>query len=275
MFGDKLLEIRQSMGFSSALSFYQSLEQRSSLEFNYAYYKKMENGEKLPSVKIVHQMMGLLPQSYGESLILSYCQQQFPKHDHLFKEKSSFKSPKKKDKPSAISKKVKASTHIGQQELTERQIATIASTPEHFYLFSLMTLSRRPLEHQELLEFFNEQVLFNIVKDLEQVKLAYAEGQEYMASYPEYSYPRATTESLKKIFLKLDEYESTKLQFFKLSKRTRGHFFRRISPRYLELMLNSIELLYQTMRMSDDLDAKQNEMVCSLSVRLDAGELPG
>lgn len=275
MFGDKLLEIRKDLGFSSALSFYQSLEQRSVLEFNYAYYKKMENNEKLPSVKIVQQMIGLLPASYGESLILAYCQNQFPKHDHLFKEKPQYKAPVKKTMPQASQKKLTSVTHIGQQELSERQIATIASSPEHFYLFSLMTLSRRPLQQEELLAFFEPQNLSQIMKDLEKVKLAYCEGSEYMASYPEYSYPRATTESLKKLFSKLDEYEAMKLQFFKLTKRTRGHFFRRISPRYLELILNSIELLYQTVRMSDDLDTKQNEMVCSLSVRLDAGEIPG
>jgi hypothetical protein len=275
MFGDKLLEIRKELGFPSALSFYQSLEQRTSLEFNYAYYKKMENNEKLPSVKIVHHLMGVLPASYGEALILAYCQNQFPKHDHLFIKKREQKSQTKKIKPvQSINKKINV-THIGQQELTERQVALIASSAEHFYLFSLMTLARRPLSHDELLNFFNEEQLQKIIRDLTNVKLVYIEEDEYCASYPEYRYPRATTQSLKVLFAKLDEYETTKLQFFNLEKRTRGHFFRRISPRYLELILNNIELLYQTIRMSDDLDSKQNEMVCSLSVRVDAGEIPG
>lgn len=276
MFGDKLLEIRKEMGFTSALSFYQSLEGRSKLEFNYAYLKKMENNEKLPSVKIIHHLVGLLPKKYGEELIQSFCSSQFPKHTHLFKGSASKESKVTiKTKKSGEKKKNYDHTIIGQQELTERQVAIIASSPEHFYLFSLLTLARRPLLLSELENFFGGAVLGKCLIELETVKLLFQEGDEIHSSYPEYRYPRAETKSLKEAYRKLDDYEITKLKFFNLEKRTRAQFFRRISPRYLDLIVYNIELLYQTIRMADDFDADQNELACSLSLRLDVGEIPG
>jgi transcriptional regulator with XRE-family HTH domain len=278
MFGAKLLEIRNKMGFSSALSFYQSLEARAQLDFNYAYYKKIENGEKLPSVKIVHHLISLLPKSYGDELILSFCEAQFPARARLFKsaaKDSTDQSIKSQPKTSRAQKKA-ATIHtvIGQQELTERQVAVIASSSHHFYLFSLITLARRALQYQELVQLFGDR-LDHCLKELVSVKLIYRDGESVLSSYPEYRYPRAETKGLKEAYSKLDEFDLSKIEFFKLQKKTRGQFFRRISPRYLDLITNSIELLYQTIRMADDFDSNQNDVVCSLSVSLHSGELPG
>lgn len=260
------------MGFTSALAFYKSLEQRSNLEFNYAYYKKIENGEKLPSVKIVHHLVGLLPQAYGEELILSFCQTQFPKQEHLF---SSSAASVPKQTPKARPTKKKDQTVIAQQELTERQVSVIAQTEFHFYLFSLITLARRPLGKVELETFFSKEILKQALGDLAGVKLLYEKSGEIYSSYPEYRYPKAYSKSLQEAYKRLDQFDLSKIEFFQLKKQTRAHFFRRISPRYLDLILNSIELLYQTIRLSDDFDSRENNVVCSLNIRLDSGELPG
>lgn len=272
-FGTKLLEIRKEMGFSSARAFYLNLSEKTDLEFNYAYYKKIENNEKLPSVKIVHHLVALLPKAYGNELVLSFCHTQFPEHGEVFKAENKPARPAKKKADSK--KTIVDHTHIGQKELTERQIAVIAKSEFHFYLFSIITLSRRPLKKSELLKFFTEEDLSKATLDLAAVKLVQEDADLLISSYPEYKYPKAYSDSLKKHYALLDEYELKKLSFFQLEKKTRAQFFRRISPRYLDLIVNHIDLLYQTIRMSDDFDANQNETVCALSVRLDSGVIPG
>lgn len=271
--GDKLLEIREKLGFTSARSFYLSLEEKADLDFNYAYFKKIENNEKLPSAKVLHNLAALLPAKFRDELVLCFCQMQFPQYDHLFttKEKKVLHSEKIPTKKSST----QGGTLIGQKELTERQIATLAQHPHHFFLFSLLTLARYKVAPEQLLEFYTEEELESSLSELQKVKLLTKDEQGISSSYPEYLYPKAQSESLKSLYRKLDSYEPMKLSFFKLQKKNKAHFLRRISPRYIDLLQSNIQLLYQTIRMADEHDVDQNDMVCSLEIRLDTGTLPG
>lgn len=271
--GDKLLEIREKLGFTSARSFYLSLEEKADLEFNYAYYKKIENNEKLPSAKVLHGLAALMPTKYRDELVLCFCQQQFPQYEHLFENKNKKilheeKIPKKKAS-------TQGSTLIGQRELTERQIATLADHQHNFFLFSIITLARYKITREQLLEFYNEEELATALEQLQKVKLLTIDEEGISSSYPEYLYPKAETASLKALYAKLDSYEPLKLNFFKLQKKNKAHFLRRISPRYIDLLQSNVQLLYQTIRMADEHDVDQNDLVCSLEIRLDCGHLPG
>lgn len=271
--GDKLREIRENLGFSSARSFYLSLEEKADLDFNYAYFKKIENNEKLPSAKVLHSLASLMPDHHRDQLVLCFCQQQFPQYEHLFADKE--KKIEHKDKIPVKKKSTNGGTLIGQKELTERQIAALAKHPHNFFLFSLITLARYKVSKKQLLAFYSKEELESALESLKNVKLLTVEDDNITSSYPEYVYPKAETRSLKDLYLKLDSYESQKLEFFKLQKKNKAHFLRRISPRYIDLLQSNIQLLYQTIRMADEHDVHQNDTVCSLEIRLDCGELPG
>lgn len=272
-FGAKVLEIREKMGFASALSFYKWLEEKSDLDFNYAYFKKIENNEKFPSTKVVHGLAANLAKTDRDALILCFCQNQFPKDKHLFENESD--APVHQKEIAKTKLKKSAGTLIGQKELTEKQVSVLASQAENFFLFSLMTLARTKLSKKKLLSYFSEQQLEEAIDQLKKVKLVVEEEDVLSSSYPEFLFPRAHGASLKKMYQQLDIYEREKINFFKFKKHSKAVFLRRISPRYLDLIQGHIDLLYQTLRMSDDQSVDQNETVCSLELQFHSANLPG
>lgn len=272
--GTNLLKLREKRGFPSARAFYLWLEEKGELEFNYAYYKKIENDEKFPSVKVIHSIAACLERSEREALILCFCQNQFPHDVHLFEKKEKEHLHQKEIKKSKS--QVKAGTLIGQKELSERQVAVLADCPENFFLFSVMTLARTQVSEPELLQYFRKDELASAITALKKAKLITQENSQLAASYPEYLFPRVQgSQSLKKLYQKLDQYEHQKLSFFGFQKHSKAVFLRRVSPRYIELIQSHIELLYQMVRMADEQNVEQNDAVCSLEVKFHSTHLPG
>lgn len=272
--GHNLLKLREKRGFPSARSFYLWLEEKGELDFNYAYYKKIENDEKFPSVKVIHNIAACLEQSEREALILCFCQNQFPHDAGLFEKKDKKHLHQKELKKSKSQKN--AGTLIGQKELSERQVAVLADTPENFFLFSVMTLARTQVSESELLNYFSKDELDSAIDALKKAKLVTQEEDKLAASYPEYLFPRVQgSQSLKKLYQKLDQYEQEKLDFFGFQKHSKAVFLRRVSPRYIELIQSHIDLLYQMVRMADEQNVEQNDAVCSLELKFHSTQMPG
>jgi transcriptional regulator with XRE-family HTH domain len=272
MVGKCLQEIRKKMGFPSARAFYQYLESRSDLDFNYSYYKRFENGQTLPSSKVINNLAALLPTQYGEQLILAYCSANFPSHEHLFSQSQRSLVPP--PRPSTTPQKGQQ-TVIVQRTLTERQVGLIASTQQHYYLFLLVVLSREPLDFKDLLVHFPERALNEILADFKEQKIIYIEENKIQAAYPEFRFPPAEGKALTQIYQRLDQFDVERPKFFGMEKLKSAEMFRRISPRYLELILSHLDVLLKTVRMSEEADSSANTDVISFSLRFHRGRLPG
>lgn len=272
MVGKCLQEVRKKMGFPSARAFYQYLESRADLDFNYSYYKRIENGQTLPSTKVINNLAALLPSQFGEQLILAYCSANFPHHSHLFSQsqKSLAPAPRPPSPPPPGQQTV-----IVQRTLTERQVGLIARSQQHYYLFLLVVLSRQPLDFKDLLVHFPESSLNEILADFKEQKIIYIEGNLIQAAYPEFRFPPAEGKTLTQIYQKLDQYDVDRPKFFGMEKLKSAEMFRRISPRYLELILSQLDVLLKTVRMSEEADSAANTDVISFSLRFHRGKLPG
>ncbi|QDK38065.1 hypothetical protein [Bdellovibrio sp. NC01] len=267
--GSALKGIRTKMGFTSARSFYMALEARADLVFNYSYYMKIEADQTAPSEKVINQLANLLPQVDGDSLVAIYCQSLFPKQMSRILSQS-------KEATSKISKTAvkKADLKSFQQELTERQVAVIAKSEGHYFLFLLLTLAREGLSHEDMAtySFVN---LEEALKDLKAVKVAFEEKGQAFASFPEYVFPKADSESLKKLYGALDSFDQVRHQFFAMKKAKLASFFKRVSPRQVDIILGHLELLFQTIRAADETDVSYNTEAISFNVSLHRGPIKG
>lgn len=271
--GESLKKLRLKKGYRSARRFYQWLSSFEDLEFNYSYYLQIENGDKLPSSKVVHTLARVVEKEEGEVLVSSFCIDQFPQHAHLFESPKGMtlqtvpvKSRNSAPKPQHLT---------GQKTLTERQVSVLAKRPENYFLFLIMTMSRREVQVEELQHYFKPSVLKQSLQDLQEVKLLIHDADTIQSTAKEYRFPAPDTQSLKQLYKTLDLYDSQKTEQLKLQRVRKGEFLRRISPRYLELILSQIEVLFQTLRISDEADVRHNQKVVSLSVKLEETELPG
>lgn len=266
--GSALKLIRTKMGFTSARAFYLALESRADLVFNYSYYMKIEAGQTAPSEKVINQLANLLPQVDGDQLVAIYCQSLFPKQMSRILSHRTENSAK----PKGIAKKANIKTV--QQELTERQVATIAKSESHYFLFLLLTLARQGLSRDDL-KTYTFKNLEEALSDLMAVKVAFEDKGEIFASFPEYVFPKAGTESLKSLYRSLDGFDQVRHQFFAMKKEKLASFFKRVSPRQIDIILGHLELLFQTIRAADETDVSYNTEAISFNVSLYRGPIKG
>lgn len=274
--GSKLREIRERMGFSSARSFFSFLQKKALLGFNYPYYMKIEGEQVIPSAKVVNQLAALLPEAYGDELVASYCKILFPGRARLFQssEPSSVPTPPRPLKK--MSSKKTGDPGFHQVELNERQVSVLAADERNYFLFLVVTLARMPLTPEILDKQFRFNEIASATEALISAKLiARDEHGRLSPSYPEFRFPEPSSKSLKQLFVTLDQYDARRTQFFKMAKVKRGQFFRRISPKYLQLLEMNLELLFQMLRLADETDVVNNTHVVALSLSLHEAKLPG
>lgn len=150
--GRFLKNIRARLGlFTSASAFYHYLETRAELDFNYSYYMRIEAGQAIPSAKWFNHMCAVLPKGFEDSLVLTYCSPNFPTRRHLFKQEHVapvIALDKKGVRPSVLTEE--RHTNLTQRELTERQIAAISKSQEHYFVFLILSLAGGSLRKQSL-----------------------------------------------------------------------------------------------------------------------------
>lgn len=275
--GECLQQVRKKLGFLSARSFYIDLSKRLELGFNYSYYMKIESDQLMPSEKVISQLASLLPGADGDLVVATYCSTLFPLQMKrlLSATKEEVKEvpvPKKK-----VSKKDNnPTTHIRsyQMELTEKQVAIVASAKTHYFLFLILTLSRRGIAKKELANYKFDK-LEKALEALVEGKLIYQEDDLYFPSFPEFLFPKAETTALKNLYEKINSYDLEKNEQFGLTKVKRSSFFKRISPRQAEIILMHLDLLFQTIRTADDMDVSYNTEVLSFDLTYYRGKVIG
>lgn len=275
--GECLQQVRKKLGFLSARSFYIDLSKRLELGFNYSYYMKIESDQLMPSEKVISQLASLLPGADGDLIVATYCSTLFPQQMKrlLSATKEEVKEvPVQKKK---VSKKDNTSTaHIRsyQMELTEKQVAIVASTKSHYFLFLILTLSRRGIAKKELANYKFDKVE-KALENLVEGKLIYQEDDLYFPSFPEFLFPKAETTALENLYNKINSYDLEKNEQFGLTKMKRSSFFKRISPRQADIILMHLDLLFQTIRTADDMDVSYNTEVLSFDLSYYRGKVIG
>ncbi|MCX7978604.1 MAG: hypothetical protein N2578_06325 [Bdellovibrionaceae bacterium] len=263
-FAAQIKSIRKSLGFNTTKSFYQDLRSRG-LQCNYSHFSKIAQGAALPSAELVNQLALALPKEFGEKLILAFCADQFPRFQRLFSSS---------DGPST--QQAKSVTSPGQIELTHRQVAVIGQSQNHYFLFLLCTLARRPLKIAELEKHFPQKILSQAIADLARDEILWLNPDHSVRSFaPDLRFPEATIPQFKEIFERLDQWDREFAKRFELTPLIQKLMIRRISPRYVKLVEKQLGVVFDTLRLSDETDTRHNNEVLHLVVQLNRGNLPG
>lgn len=263
-----LVFIRSEEGGEHAKSFHSQLAKRG-LECNYPTYKKIENGQLLPSPSLVSQIAEALPPAWKEELLLAYVRTQLPEYAYLFPGEMNARTPAPKARP--------APTPSGSavRELTKRQISILARSSAHYHLFLMLSLARRPLPRKELEKKFRRE-FEKIMTDFEDGEFLLPEESGIAMRTTDWKFPNSLEEpSLAKTYKQFDEWD---LQFgdqFGFEILLQRMLIRRISPRYLALIQKQLEICLDLVRTSDELDSRYNESLVQVRVQLKSGNVPG
>ena len=175
-FALQLAECRARLGFDSAKAFYRWLEAKGELNFNYAYYARIESGGAIPSSAVVSKLAMLLEKSgqkdEGDALVRSFCSELFPKHESVAM-----------SSPSAGSSELPAPTKSKKAELSDRQVACIGASRTHYFVFLLLTLARKPISLEQLRERLQDAKLGVILSEMSACKLILVEGDLVSLKY--------------------------------------------------------------------------------------------
>lgn len=270
-FANTLRLLRKRAGHEKARGFHSYLTDQG-VEINYAYYMKMESGQVLPSHKIVEQISRTMADEDSAALILSYCRAQFPKSKHLFPAPEN--TPSLKESKREVLSPAPAQG-IGR-ELNRRQVHVLARSKTHYHLFLTATLARKPLPLEELKKVFNWKNLQGAITELEAGKIlrVLPEGLKTFAT--EHQFPSSTDfPELKPLYRQFDEWDESFAEDFEFANRLDKMLIRRISPRYLNVIEKSLDMVLSLVRASDELEDKHNEDLIQIRLSLKSGRLPG
>lgn len=263
-FSNQLIELRKENGFKSALSFYEYLAERDGVVVNYAQYKKIELGKTSAQPDFVRRISKVFPPQ-ADQLIKAYCADLFPEQESLFK-LSQIQVPKIQSSSPLLLK---------QEELTEAQVMLIGQSQVHYGFYMLITIARTPLSMDEIKAVLGAKWTLQILKEFLQGKLIIEVDGKYQARSTERVFPPETSPGLKKVYAQLDQWDLSLASVFKMNRLENRSIIRRVSPRYVPILVKSVDLLLDQLRASDETDESRNEEVVSLFVELRHGRLPG
>ncbi|MFP5520597.1 MAG: hypothetical protein ACLGGX_11885 [Bdellovibrionia bacterium] len=266
IFAQTLRRIRKELTPLSAKSAWQKW-QKKGLSVNYAYYMKLEKGDMLPSPEVVEQLVRHLSYEHKESLIYAYCQEMFPNQKELFQIQHSPLSPPSSAHSSLPSK--------GQYELSPRQISTLASHKSYYHIFVVLILARKKIPLKDLSKIVEMQAMDKKIKTLEEHGLVIREDEMVHAISTEVRFPKATTLQLKEDYAKFDDWDQEFTKDFAFEKVFEKRLLRRVSPRYLEIINQQLELTTELVKTSDELNSSFNSDVIFMEINLTRGKVPG
>lgn len=228
---------------------------------------RLEQGA-LPSEKIVSELASVLKESWGDRLVLAFCQGLFPKYNYLFQVQAGSEPVlEKHESPIA--------TPPGQRELSPRQVAAIASSEACYQIFLLSTLSRKPMAESGLSQWFPKKTLQAVKRDLISAGLLRDTEGVIEATSVEAKFPEAFNAAIKEAYDKFDKWDERFGEHFGLEFFVNKMMIRRVSGRYLSIIRKQLETLFELVKTSDELDARYNESVLQLKVVVRQGKLPG
>lgn len=255
-----LLHFQKALGFPTSKAFFLYL-QKQGLECNYQYFSKLKKGGGLPSSTIINQIAKALPQEMGEKLVTTFCAQQFESFSYLFQQ-----SPKTENQTQ------RPLVDQGQKILTPKQIAVLSQNKENYFLFLVLTLSRRSVGVEELHHLKNKK---QAIEALLEAEICHHEDDLIRASSSEFRFPPSDSTELKKAYELFDHWDHEFSEQFSFETLVNKMMIRRISPRYLGIIQKNAELLFDFVRASDEADKRYNQEVLHLNFVLKKGELPG
>ncbi len=271
MVGTLLITIRKQLGFSSARRFYnEHLDKRTRLEFNYQYYMKIEGNKVLPSPKIISSISSTLTEEFSDQLVVAYCETIFPTKRLLFQK------IKKIDKAPFASKAIKTlPTLVQQQYLTENQVSTIGKSRDHYHCFLAVTIARAAVYIPDLKKKLKIKEMKNILEDLIIARLVTCEDNYVMSISNEMKFPTEISEALQKTYNQIDVWNTQAAQYLNFTNSMQKMIIRRVSPRYVELILNQANGLFDILRAADETNQSYNEDVMMMNLTISQGKLPG
>lgn len=270
-FHQSLKQLREGLGYKSAKSFYEFMLAKKELSFNYSYYTRMESGSAFPSHKVIQEIASFMDKSYAQNLILAFCTQLFPTQQHTFEQ---MELPLQQVKTTATVKS-SSPTVVQQNILTLRQVATIGKSFEHYLIFLIITLSRKPILLKELSDYIKKD-LSEQVRELKEVKVIDLEDDIIRSVSQEQRFPPADFDSsIPKIYANLDKWDREIEDILNFKKDKKKFFIKRTSKRHLELLLGLLENIDGVIRISDEMDEGTFNEVFTFEYKLSSGKLPG
>jgi len=263
-FSENLELIRKDLKLKSHKQFHAYLNERG-LGINYQHFMKIVKGQQRATPEIASQLAAIL-QSWSDDLILSYCQDLFKKQKHLFTKAEPQKPDNSKSETSPRSEGVPTLTHL--------QVECLAQNKQSYYLFIIGTLSRRPMPKTELKRWFKEDELDQALGKLLKAKVFVRADEGFQTFSTEIRFPEKDSQ-LDSLYRKLDIWDIEFSNEMKFETILTKKIIRRISPRYFGLLRNHFELIFESVKASDEIDIRHNSDVIQLAVSLSKGKLPG
>ena len=263
-FCQELVRIRLELNHSTIKSFYNYLNSRG-LDCNYQYFVKILNGQTLPTHIIVNQIIKSLNKQQGEALINVYCSVLFQSHKYLFK--------KKINTSLSLLEPNQLEINQGQKLLSILQVSTLAKSKENYFLFLVLTLSRKGLKLDELNKL--NKKFQKAMKELQKVKIAFVESECLFSMSNEFRFPKENSAEIEACYRMFDQWDATFGEEFNFKNIINKMMTRIISPRYLNLITKQIDLLSDQIRISDEIEGHYNTEVVQLQIKLNSGKVIG
>lgn len=265
-FSRTLKDIRLRLGHEKARGFHQELHAKG-VECNYAYYMKMEAAQVIPSAKIVEQISQTLNEDMAKELIFSYCRSLLPSFAHLFPSGEHHRPEAAPEAPPSAP----------GRELTRRQVSTLGRSKTHYHLFLMTTVARRPLQLEEIKAIFpNHKSLQEALSDLENTQIIRTTRDGISSIASEHRFPSDKEfPELRPIYRLFDEWDERFAEDMNFTEHMNKMMVRRISPRYLGVIEDSLNTVIKFIRAADELDSKYNDSLVQVRLTLKSGKLPG
>lgn len=262
--GQALVSIRLELGYKTTKDFFNYLKGRG-LECNYQHFVKIEKNICLPSNILINQMVNALSKENAEQLIQAFGEVVFPQYGYMFSGGKSKVATRAK-----ISKGMSITS--GQKVLTVKQVSSLAMRKENYYLFLVLTLSRTPISIEELKSLKNFK---RVIKDLTESNIVVVEENHVRSTTSEFKFPKEKDSQLEAMYAQFDLWDIDFSTDFNFETLINKMMTRRISPRYMSVILKQIDGLADLVRLADESDKTHNTEVIHLHLKVQKGELPG
>lgn len=264
-----LLRVRLENGYKTAKSFFNYLKTRG-LDCNYQYFIKIEKGLVFPSSVLINQMAKALERTSAELIVSAFCSHQFESFQYLFSLPVS--GPQGSSKTNSAKEKINITVEQGQKELNYLQVNTLKKRKENYFLFLLITLSRKDISVNELKKY---PKLIKSIKDLTNANIINFSNNSLHATSSEFKFPKDNDMAIVEAYRMFDLWDIEFGEQFEFKNYLNKMMIRRISPRYFGVIQKQIDAFTDFVRCSDESDQRFNNEVLHLHIKISKGELPG
>jgi hypothetical protein len=268
-----LTKFKQSMKFGSLKEFHSYILKRG-FTANYQHFAKILKGQATPTTDIIRQFNLAMPE-FADDLTIAYCQDMFPQKEYLFhkqsKQKSDVSTTPTENHLGDLRQNVRSTK---SSVLSEYQIATLCKNKENYFLFLICTMARKPILISELILLMGDKSTESAISDLVDSGIILSSPSGYQTFNTEIKFP-AKSKFNENNYKKLDKWDLEFTSVMNMDLLVSKTLLRRVSPRYLGLINGQIQLLLESLRLSDESETKYNSEVVQLSISLFQGKLPG